>query len=182
MSLLVAGCGRDKFHRDGARTYYESLDLSSPEAAVETFTDAFARDDFMTVWMVLDPFAHVRLSRSLNLLQYSEVVGPDATDDLQDWMHNEFSFETMEGLGELLWFDQLMLIADRNDAFLVDLSGTVEIGTVAVEDHEAVVTAEVEGQGTVEFFLTVPSSGRWKISRVFVPVGIQEWPADSSGN
>ena len=42
---------------DGARTYFESLDLSSPGSAAEVFVEAYDADDFMTVWLVLDHFA-----------------------------------------------------------------------------------------------------------------------------
>jgi hypothetical protein len=53
-ALLASSCGGGASpHRDGARTYYESLDQSSPTAAVETFVDAFARDDFLAVWLSL---------------------------------------------------------------------------------------------------------------------------------
>jgi len=49
LALIGAGCTAESSDSSGARNFYESLDLASPSAAVETFADAFARKDFMTV-------------------------------------------------------------------------------------------------------------------------------------
>ena len=64
--LVVTACSDSSPHRDGARTYYESLDLSSPTVAVETVADAFARDDFMAVWLSFGRHAQTRATRHIS--------------------------------------------------------------------------------------------------------------------
>ena len=52
VSLWLSGCGNNNSQEAVARTYYESLDLSTPETAVSQFTNAFQRDDFETVYLI----------------------------------------------------------------------------------------------------------------------------------
>lgn len=173
--LVVAGCSDGGPHRDGARTYYESLDQSSPTAAVETFVDAFARDDFMTVWLSFGRHAQMGLQQDLSLLQYSRVVGPDGVDAIGDWMQNEFSFEIVESVDQWWFFDQIMLLADESDSFLIDLSGDVAITGEETTGDAATVSAEVSGiAGEVEFRLNKSATGRWQIDQVVVPGGNKE--------
>ncbi|MEA2002781.1 MAG: hypothetical protein U9N84_12980 [Actinomycetota bacterium] len=176
-ALVVTGCGDGSQHRDGARTYYESLDLSSPAAAVETFADAFARDDFMAVWLSFGRHAQTRLTQALNLLQYGEIVGPEAMDDLRAWLQNDIWFENMEYPDEWWLFDQIMLIADGNDGFIIDLSGDLMIKNEELGSGTAVVIAEVAGiAGDVEFDLRESATGRWQIEIVAAP-GAERGPA-----
>ncbi len=185
-ALLVAGCSDNGPHRDGARTYYESLDLSSPTAAVETFAEAFAGDDFMTVWLAFDRHAQFVLQHDMSLLQYGRIIGPDALDDFRNWMQNEFSIETMESVDQWWFFDQIMLVADENDGFLIDLSGDVSIRREEIKDDTAVVFAEVSGiAGELEFRLNESATGRWQINQVFVPGGDEDlipWAVPSASN
>ena len=185
-ALLVAGCSDSGPHRDGARTYYESLDLSSPTAAVETFADAFAGDDFMTVWFAFGWHAQSGLQQDMRLLQYGRIIGPDSLDDLRNWMQNEFSLETMESLDQWWFFDQIMLVADENDGFLIDLSGDVSIEREEIKDDTAVVFAKVSGiSGEVEFRLKESASGRWQVDQVFIPGGDEDlfpWAVPNTSN
>ena len=57
-------------NEDQPRTYYETLDLSTPEAAVMTFSEAFRRDDFLSVYLVLAPKTQFILQQRMNLLQF----------------------------------------------------------------------------------------------------------------
>ena len=66
--LMSAGACSSTDSQPEARTYYESLDLSSPEAAVETFAEAFISDDFMTVGMTFDWHAQQEINNSFDLL------------------------------------------------------------------------------------------------------------------
>ncbi len=181
-ALIVAACGTSSPHRDGARTYYESLDLGSPSSAVETFADAFARDDFMAVWLSFGRHAEIKLTTYLNQLQYSQIIGPEALDDLRAWLQDDLFFENMERPDEWWLFDQIMLIADENDGFVIDLSGDLVIKNEELGIGTAVVAAEVAGiAGEVEFDLRESGTGRWQIERVSVPEaegGPTIWPGE----
>lgn len=175
VALVLTGCSDSGPHSGGARTYYESLDQSSPTAAVETFVDAFARDDFLTVWLSFGRQGQFGLQQDLNLLQYSRLVGPDAVGAIGNWMQNEFSFEIMESVDQWWFFDQIMLIADESDDFLIDLSGNVAIGIESITDRTATVSAEVAGiDGVVEFRLAQSVNGRWQINQVVIPGGDED--------
>jgi hypothetical protein len=182
LSLLLAAagaaCGGDSTSDSplsGARTYYESLDLGSPVAAATTFADAFARDDFMTVWLVLDGQAQFRITQVLNLLEYEQLVRPDRVGDVQVQFGEAFDLETMEMNDPWYVFDRFMLIADLTDAFLIDLSGEASFGEARTIAGGAEVPAEVEGvDGEVTFRLVNSPSGRWRVHQVVVPGGDEE--------
>lgn len=161
------------------RTYYESLDLSSPESAVTTFTDAFARDDFLTVYLVLSSRSQFIFSQRLRLFDYSHIIQPNSFERIQDDVP---LFAEGLGAGEHAdesWyiFDQIMLAAKRHDALLIDLSGGVTIldsETIVFLDYDEAleVIAEVEGiQGEVIFRMIRAPSGKWRVYQVIVPDG-----------
>ena len=172
----VSGCTARSASPEGSRNFYESLDLSSPVAAVETFSDAFARDDFMTVWLALDLGAQKRLETDFNLLQWGLLIDVDAVPDIHAEIQAAYSFENIDS--DEMWynFDRAMMIADRNDAYLVDLSGTVVPGDESVVPGAGSVVVEVpavvEGiEGEVRFRLVQSPSGRWRVYQVIVPGG-----------
>lgn len=165
---LVAGCGGG----DEARTYYDSLDLGTPVAAVEILTDSFARDDFMTVWLVLDPLAQTLLRQALDLLQYDTVLAPAGVDALTDWIREESFYESLEQTSQWYFFDQAMLRADEVDGFLIDLSGDVDIEEEVTSGDVATVTARVEGiEEVARFRLTRTPTGRWRVHQVTIGEG-----------
>lgn len=191
--LLVSGfvlgaCGRDDGTGPGeARTYYESLDLGSPEAAVATFTEAFAADDFMTVWLALDSEAQFRFQQYFNLLEYDGFIRTDAVPGFQDELRRIFDLDTMEMSYDGWYvFDQVMLLADRHGAFPIDLSGKVTLGDARIEGESAALTASVTGIGDgVEFRLERSPSGRWKVLQVLLPGGDPEaipWGVAAAGS
>lgn len=177
IALLSAGCGGDN-RLDGARTYYESLDLGSPLKAAETFADAFARDDFMTVWLVLQADAQIHLQQALNMLRYGQFFDTVAFSDYRTALETEFldmmSWDTHDA-----WyiFDRIMLFADRHDAFLIDLSGEVDFSgeSPGARWGYTDLIAEVEGiEGDVTFRMTETLSGRWRVYQVIVPAGDEQ--------
>jgi hypothetical protein len=177
VGMLAVSCGGDAPPWGGARTYFESLELGSPVSAVETFVEAFQRDDFMTVWLVLDRGAQFRFRQCLDEVRYDCVMRTDLVGDLDVEIEGVFSPQSAEGYDLWYHFDQLMLIAQRHDAFLIDLSGEVILGGVNTGDGTAVVSADVEGiDGEVEFRLTVfpAGSGRWRVHQVVVPGGDEQ--------
>jgi hypothetical protein len=188
VGLLATACGSSGPSLGGARTYYESLDLSTPRRAVTTLVDAFGRNDFMTVWLVLDPFAQDEFRSNLNLVRYSQILDTAAFPDYQTALQTEFlpmaSWDSHD-----LWylFDSLMLLADRHQAFLIDLSGPVEITGETTEgpfDYTD-VTARVAGiEGEVTFRMSQAPSGRWRVFQVIVPGGdtrLVPWAVPTTG-
>ena len=166
LSVLLAGCGDDKqVPPDGARTYFEALDLSTPSAAAETFLDAFARDDFMTVWLVFHPKAQKLIEINLDLLQ-DRVVIDSHTVAREVRMERSESFPP-ESIGTWYLFDALMLAADEYNAFTIDLSGPVRVTDQTLDGDEAELSAEAAGiEGTVTLQMERSVKGRWRVRGV----------------
>ncbi len=172
LSLIAAGCTSASPFPDDAANFYESLDLESPTRAVETFSDAFARKDFMTVWLTLDKRAQFEFESSFNLLQYSHLIDMDAVPDMQAEIVAAYSYENRETTDRWYLFDRLMMIADRHDAYLIDLSGRVTPGDESMVGEDVEVLGVVEGiRGEVRFRLVESPSGRWRVYQVVVPGG-----------
>ena len=169
-----------------ARTYYESLNLSTPEDAVQTFAAAFAKEDFPTVFMVfasktqqkwkllLDTFNTKWMVKADYAKQVIKAIPP--LDQLESW---ETSFI----------FDTIMLDAAQHDALLIDLRGDITIGTstklTMADGVEAVdITTTVDGiEGNVVFRLVQSPSKRWRVLQVIVQGGDESklpWSVPSS--
>ncbi|NDJ63122.1 MAG: hypothetical protein GYB67_18525 [Chloroflexi bacterium] len=205
LALLIAGCGV-LLREPGAiepitsvgvgegRTFYESLDLSTPETAAATFVAAFQRNDFMTVYLVLSYDAQFEFQRSVALFRYDDFIRLPETEDGERPAYFDEIPVFGTGLGRAVnehspaeaWyvFDGLMLVAAENDALPIDLTGGVAFGSrrsaIAVprsgDDLPAVdVAARVEGiDGDVIFRMTQSMSGRWRVFQVIVPGGNEE--------
>ncbi len=174
-TLLVGGCSQGELS-DDPRTFYDSLDLSSPMATTETFVEAFGRDDFMTVWMSFGYFAQTDIKSAFNLLQYHQLVQVDKIPDPGITITDPISAAIGRGTVDMWWvFDQLMLVADEHDAFLVDLSNPVglELGNTSAD--EATVIGEFEGMDDpVQIVLRKDQADRWLVYQVIVPNGNEE--------
>lgn len=136
----------------------------------------------MDLWLSFSGQAQTRIAQDLSLLRYDRIVGSGAANDLQAWFQNEVRLETVEYLDEWWFFDQIMLIADRNNALLIDLSGDLTIKDEEIEDDTAIAFADVSGiAGDVEFHMSESATGRWRIETVSVPGttdGPASWPGD----
>ena len=168
LALVGGGCAGSSDEvvpPGGARTYLEALDLSTPSAAAETFLDAFARDDFMTVWLVLHPTPQLIIVRDLHLLQPRVIVDHDAVPRSEyEEIYESFPPGSTDGL---LLFDALMLAADEHDAFLVDLSGPVRVTGETLDGDRAQVSVEATGvEGAVTLHMSRAPWGRWHVSYV----------------
>jgi len=141
-------------------------------AGVETLTDAFARDDFMTVFLALDREAELMLQQNFSLLNYDRLLRTDLVPGFQDELMQAVLLDTMEITTDMWYlFDRIMLVADRHDAFLVDLSGPVSLEASESSD----VVATVEGiEGEVVIRMTESPSGNWRVHQVIVPGGNKE--------
>lgn len=172
LGLIAAGCTAESSDPDRAPNFYESLDLASPTAAVETFSDAFARRDFMTVWLVLDTVAQFASNEHMNLLQWRNLIDTGAVPDLGSKIGSLLSFENRETTDRWYIFDGIMMIADDHDAYLIDLSGEITLGEESQVGEDVEVSSVVEGiEGEVRFRLVQSPSGRWRVFQVIVPGG-----------
>lgn len=171
---------------DHARTYYETLDLSTPEEAVKTFTEAFQREDFMTVYLVLDQRTQFFVPQMINMRDYHLLFHFENWEDIDEIIDDVSCLSDGLGSGEhscsdmLYVFDELMLSAKDHDALWIDLSGEVEI--IDTEDSETVggddavdVIASVEGiEDEVLFRMVESNAGRWRVQVVIVDGGGDE--------
>lgn len=182
LAAAVAGCGQTTPEPQG-RTYYDRLNLDSPTAAVETFVEAFQREDFMTVYLVFDYWAQREINQHVSYLRMEYLVDMDALQDTDLFrLGAEHNIHIEDG-----WslFDQLMLSSGQQNALLIDLRGETTIGEARDApddagpqlDDEAVETvdvlATVEGiEGEVIFRTTQsPVNDDWRVHQVIVPNG-----------
>jgi hypothetical protein len=149
---------------------------------VKTFAEAFQRDDFLTVYLILSPRTQFLMNQRINLLHYNFFFQTEYREEVFEEV-TLFS----EGIGQgehadEMWylFDQLMLSAKKHSALLIDLSGKVTIaGKSASEtdrgDEAMDVSAKVEGiEGEVVFRMVQSPSERWRVYQVIVEGGDEE--------
>ena len=182
-SFLLGGCGNQDSQEIVARTYYESLDLSTPEAAVERFTSAFQQEDYETVFLILSPLAQRQIANRINTIYYQELIKVDDGTEVKDVLGNTPMFNVIdewEHRTSSYLFDTIMLAAKQHSAFLIDLSGTMSIlRTEQLSDNSGSsivdVVSSVEGtEGNVIFRMEQAPSGRWRVRQVIVPDGNEE--------
>ncbi len=184
LAVLLAGCGdNQQVPPGGARTYFEALDLSTPSVAAETFLDAFARDDFMTVWLVFHPNAQHMIRSALDLLQYRVVIDSQAV--ARDVMAESARSFPPESIGVWYLFDALMLGADEHDAFIIEMSGPVRVTDETVDGDEAELSAEAAGiEGTVTLHMEKSPKGHWRVLNVATGGEVEPavvWPDPNAG-
>lgn len=183
--LLITACqlGGDRGTGGEARTYFESLNLDSPEEAVQTFTEAFQGEDFMTVYLILDAEAQkFQRMEFAQTFSWKHLIGESSAEFIsEDLDLNELVRIQMDS-----WylFDQFMLYAADEDDLLIDLRGDVKI--LSSEEFRtldgaraAELFAEVDGvRGEVEFRLLQDPDRRWRVYMVSAPdEGVEAWPS-----
>jgi hypothetical protein len=177
------------------RTQYEAFDLSTPEAAVQTFVDTFHKRDYAGLFLIFAPETQMAWRRALSVFRFEYLVDPSAVDAFMDAFAVGFDHSDVEHSPDLsnYLFDQVMLFAEESDTFLIDLRGDVDIlrseeTTIpARNDPEDVhdddnpplpavnVITSVEGiDGEVTFRMVPTPSGRWQVLQVIVPGGDEE--------
>ncbi|MBN1138560.1 MAG: hypothetical protein JXM73_18365 [Anaerolineae bacterium] len=180
--VLALLCSCSPSSGEQARTYYETLDLGTPEAAVESFVDAFHRSDFMTVYLVLSPEAQRAWHEQIQRLRYQDLFQCEE-DSCRKMMEEAFPdgpFEGEHSPDGWYLFDQLMVVAQAQKALLIDLSGEVKIvgrhDAETYQGKDAVdLVATVEGIGEqVTFRMVQAPSGRWRVFQVILSGGDEE--------
>ena len=166
-----------QFSLGDPRTYYESLNLSSPEAAVKTFTEAFAREDYPTVYFILSLRPQGMFRARLFPQEYQYVFDAESSEAIMNEVaFYSKSFEYIEHASIWYLFDEVMLAAKKYNALLIDLSGSVNILSSEPSEtkwEETIdVLTEVEGiEGVVRFRMVQAPSGKWRVMQVIVPGG-----------
>jgi hypothetical protein len=177
------------------RTQYESFDLSTPEAAVTTFVDLFQNRDYAGLFVVLAPEAQSDWYAAINRFRYEFIIEASASEGLIDAMGEVIGFdhtETEQHPNNIPYlFDSVMLYAEEQDAFPIDLRGEVEIlrteesivpAPSSAEDSDddetplpAIdVIVSTEDQGELRFRMVQVPSGRWRVYQVIVPGGDEQ--------
>lgn len=126
----------------------------------------------MTVFLALDREAELMLQQNFSLLNYDRLLRTDLIPGFPDDVIQAASLDTMETTTDMWYvFDRIMLVADRHDAFLIDLSGPVSLEGSESSD----VVATVEGvEGEIVIRMTESPSGNWRVHQVIVPGGDEE--------
>jgi hypothetical protein len=177
------------------RTQYESFDLSTPEAAVITFIDLFQNRDYAGLFLILAPEAQSDWYAAINRFRYEFIIYASASEGLIDAMGEVIGFdhtETEQHANNIPYlFDSVMLYAEEQDAFPIDLRGQVEIlrteeSTVPApssaedsDDDETPLPAidvivSTEDQGELRLRMVQVPSGRWRVYQVIVPGGDEQ--------
>jgi hypothetical protein len=181
-SVFLTSCiSRSPSQQASHRTYYESLDLSTPESAVQSFTSAFQQSDFPTVFLIFAPKTQREFKNKIDFFQYEYLLNlnPAAEPSLTTrsiladtpWLN----MSKMEHFEETsYYFDILMMAAKEHSALLIDLSREVEIkDEIKSADNQYVdIVTTVDGIDGYVIFRTVQSpSKRWRVLQVIVPNG-----------
>lgn len=155
------------------RTYYESLDLFTPEDTVSTFLTALKRENYPAAWLIFSVQAQEEWKD-----QYASLQSTMFYREPEDWFnlygeYFEFSMENRSGM----WFDRIMQFAKEIDILPINIRGSINI--LRTEDSltstgETAVDVYTKIPGTVGeviFRLTETPSGRWRVHQVIFPGG-----------
>lgn len=181
LSLGTTSCSL--FGINQSRTYYDTLDLKTPEKAVKTFIKAYEERDFWTAWLVLSTRTQFVYHQRVNLLDYRELLKYESRSELVE--NIPILSQKLPGgehsLGDIgYFFDALMLAASEHDMLLFDLSGVVVItsstptsiptGSSGSSTEDAVdVTANVGKVQGIIFRMVQAPSGKWRVYQVILP-------------
>lgn len=158
---------------NGARTYYEAIDFSTPETAARAFLAAWARRDYPTVNVILSQSAQAGwvgqitrtfslrtlLPRQADAVMQESVYGPGGGSQWDELMTDPN-----------LLFDNLMQTAERFDALPFTIGAAAKIGTPAVAGDAATVPVKTEGRpAAIKLKLVRLPSGRWKLDQIVLP-------------
>jgi hypothetical protein len=183
--VFLTGCRTTTSQNHIARTYYESLSLDSPESAVETFTNAFQKEDFFTVFLILSPSTQLRVENNINTLNYIELISVKDLAEAEKVLANTPQFQMLSewehlGAASSYLFDAIMLAAKQHSVLLIDLSGDMSISRserIKGSDGSPKVDVftTIEGiEGDVIFRMEQAPSGRWRVRQVIVSGGNEE--------
>jgi hypothetical protein len=163
------------------RTYYDTLDLATPESAVQTFVNAYRRGDFFTVYMILSPQTQFQFDQDMMLARsqlYYKVESEEK--EMEILLDTQYRVSFSEHFDSANYFDALMFAAKQHSALYFDLDGEFAIQDVKVSEHveygpvTEVITYFVDINGPVIFRMRQSVSGRWRVLQVILPGGNED--------
>jgi hypothetical protein len=154
------------------RTYLESLDMSSSEAAMRGFVDAYAEKDFFGAYFFLSPEAKQAIAtRVLEFNEAQLIPGMSAGGALSGPADaglagpDNVIMETW--LDGAVMFDRLMRNAEMQAIKPFDFEPGAFASATMEQDDQGRFLVEAKGQTDVVFVSTVKlGNGDWRVSRV----------------
>ncbi len=164
------------------------FDLSTPEAAVETFVETFAAADYLATYFVLDPAAHQVVMWAIQRFDFSGLTSMEATAMMEPTfpvaLEHAVDLEAPMLTPDLYQsFIFVMSKSDQADAHLIDFRGggslfgsaltIMSVGEpFAAEGRTRTwVETEVDGEGHVRFLLQESPAGRWRVLSIIARPG-----------
>ncbi len=156
------------------------LDLSTPEAAVQTYSEVFAEDDFIAAYFALDPTARMRFMMHVQRFQFDDYLDPDADQDLKrqafdaqfgPYEHPMDYERPFLGIDVFHSFQVILWSADQLGIHAIDFAGPVEVQSVdeitqGDGARQVVVHAVDTNEGPVAFLLRESPAGRWRVDSI----------------
>lgn len=160
---------------ENGRTEYERLALETPEEAVITFIDTFQARDYAALFLIFTPETQhewrMRYAVTFDFNYWLQVdkIPEDALDGIYADETNVQNPSVMNYI-----FDRVMLVAEENDAFVIDLRGDYTLGESEVQDRAAGVVVTVDGQELM-FHLRQSIDDRWRVYQILIPGGSADY-------
>ena len=177
------------------RTQYDSFALDTPDVAVQTFVDTFHKRDYAGLFLIFAPQTQMAFTATFTRFNFEWIIAPEAVEALRDNLSFGFNHTETEHSPQLAayLFDDVMLFAESQDAFPIDLRGDVQIlrsepGTIppfhtaeSSEDEDDtplpvvdVITSVEDIKDEVIFRMVPTPSGRWQVLQVIAAGGDEE--------
>lgn len=159
---------------NGARTYYEAIDLSTPEAAAGTFLSAWARRDYATASVALSPAAQRGWSAQISQTLSMQSLFPGDTGNavIRDsvWGRKDRSGFDEVARDPNLLFDDMLQAGERRGVLPFTLGPGMKTDQPAVAGDQATVAVETDGRpAKMTLALLRLPSGRWKVDQILLP-------------
>lgn len=164
-----------------ARTHYESLDMSSPDASARRFAQAWAAQDFMTVYLLLSPQSAHDVARAIDGYEPHRIVPGFDEADARDLPSGRTSGQTIEEIlagaspnGEFdgdptRRFDALLRQAAARGKLPFALTARTQVDAGKGDGAQVLVALRTPGADTLTLSILRQPSGRWKVDRVRWP-------------
>ena len=162
---------------ESPRTYYESLNLFTPEEAVSTFLEAYKQENYTAIWLIFSIQAQEAWYDQFATLQPTLYYGaPEYW-----WGQNCGSFDSfLHDTSKGSLFDLMMLFGKDCDILPFNIRGRVNVNRTeetltGLGENAVDVYTKIDGiEGEVIFRLTETTSGRWRVHQVIFPGGDEE--------
>ena len=153
------------------RTYLDSIDMRTSEAALRGFVEAYAASDYYKVWLLLGPEAKTAFTTKLydfneqqlfpGMEASTGVRGPESSKELGIDILKEVYLD-----GARI-FDLTMVHAETADLLPFELAPGAFSSPTFEQEDQARYTVEAKGDPAVVIISTIKlSDGTWRVERV----------------